>query len=179
MIAVNDKIVVRVDMKQKNCVKVGDTVLKTVHDFGTNYRERSPVVGEIVQGNDYVHPGQLAIFHHNHFYPPSPYYLYDDLYSVPFNKTVFGVLDGTDIRPMCGNIIGKRVQKSYDLEMPTDLKELYIDRLVVDHPGWTSYKKGQTLIIRPNSYYEIVYSVNNVVYKVHKTHEDWVVAYIK
>lgn len=179
MIAVNEKIIVRVDMKQKNFMKIGNTIVKTAHNFGTNYRERSPVVGQIVSGNKLLKEDQIAVFHHNHFYPPSPYHLQDDLYGVPFNQTIFGILDNDILKPICGNILGHRVCEETFLPVPVEHQKLYIDRIIVEDPGWTKYKKGQLLFIRPHSYYEIIYSINSVEYKIHKVHEDMVVGCVK
>lgn len=161
MMVTNDRILVQVNMKQKDEFTIGDITVKAALLYETNYREKSPVVGLIQQGNAYVKEGQIGIFHHNHFYRPSPYYLYDDLYSVPFNKTLFGVIDDQgEIQPMCGNIICQRVPIEYSLPVPVEHQKTHIDRALVVRPGDTPYKPRQLIFHRPHAGYDIVYNWN-------------------
>lgn len=176
---VNNKILVRVDMAQKDHISIGGIKVRTALPFEHNYREKSPVVGIIIEGNPYLKEGEIAIFHHNHFYPPSPYFLMDDLYSVPFNKTVFGVLDEKgDINPMCGNIISERVFMEYSIPVPVEHMKTHINRVKVINPGQTPYKPGQLIFHRPNAAYDIVYNWNGIEKRVTKVHEDMVVGMI-
>lgn len=180
MIPVNGKITVKVDMKQKNTFKLGDITVSTALKFETNYREKSPVVGLIIEGNRFIKPGQIAIFHHNHFYPPSPYFVQDDLFSVPFNQTVFGVLteDGK-IKPMCGNIICERIDIPTPLPVPIEHRKTYIDRVKVLDAGSQPYQPGQLIFHKPNAGYDIVYNYNGVEIRVTKVHSDFIVGYVK
>jgi hypothetical protein len=163
-------------MKQKDEFTIGGVTVKSALPFETNYREKSPVVGEIVQGNAYVKDGSLCIFHHNHFYQPSPYYLYDDLYSVPFNKTLFGTVDAQgELQPLCGNLICDRVPETYVLPVPIEHQKTHIDRAVVIRPGLAPYKSGQMIFHRPHAGYDIVYNWNGIVKRVTKVHEEMVV----
>ena len=177
--ATNDKIVVRVDMRQKDTITVGSVKVSAALKFEINYREKSPVVGEIIQGNRQLKAGQIAIFHHNHFYSPSPYFLYGDLYSVPFNRTIFAVLNSDgELMPVCGNILCNRVEIETAIPVPVDQRKKYIDRVIVTDPGWTVYRKGQLLFHTPNAAYEIVYNVNNIEKRIHKIHEEFIVGMI-
>jgi hypothetical protein len=172
----NDKVIVRVNMAQKDTILVGGIKVSTAMKFETNYREKSPVVAEIVQGNKYVKPGQIGLFHHNHFYPPSKYGLYDDLYSVPFNRTMFGTLDGEgNLNPMCENIICERVWIESTIPLPISERKTYIDRAICLDPGWTKYKKGQLLFHRLNAGYDIVYNWNGIEKRVTKIHAEFIV----
>lgn len=180
MRATHDRIIVAVNMKQKDEFTIGEITVKAALLYETNYREKSPVVGLIQQGNAYVKEGQIGIFHHNHFYRPSPYYLYDDLYSVPFNKTLFGVIDDQgEIQPMCGNIICQRVPIEYSLPVPIEHQKTHIDRALVTRPGDTSYKPGQLIFHRLNAGYDIVYNWNKIEKRVTKIHEEMVVGVVK
>jgi hypothetical protein len=172
----NGKLIVRVNMAQKNTWQIAGTTMKIANLYQTNHREKEPVLGEIVEGNKIIRPGRVCIFHHNNFAPPSPFFLYGDLFSVPYNKTVFGILysDGT-IRPLCGNILCNRVDIESNIPLPSEQKERYIDRVIVTNPGDTSYKAGQLLFTRPYAFYEIVYNIGGTEYRVHKIHEDNVV----
>lgn len=173
--AANSKIIVRVDPNQKNEIKIGGITMTAALLFENNYREKSPVVGVIVNGNEYLKEGQVALFHHNHFHMPSPYWIGDTLFSVPFNKTIFGVLDENgEITPMCGNIICERVPIEYAIPVPIEERKEYIDRVIVENGGETEYKKGDYLFTRPHSYYQIVYHWNNIEKRIHKVHESMV-----
>ncbi|HEX2608728.1 MAG TPA: hypothetical protein VHK91_15200, partial [Flavisolibacter sp.] len=66
--AANSKLIVRVDPTQKNEIKIGGVIMTAALLFENNYREKSPTVGVIVQGNEYLKEGDVALFHHNHFY---------------------------------------------------------------------------------------------------------------
>lgn len=176
MKAANDRIIVKVNMKQKDFMEIGGVKFRMAQLFETNYREKSPVVAEVVNGNKYVREGQVLCCHHNHFYPPSPYFLYEDLYSIPFNQTIFGILDTEGVlTPLCGNILCDRLEVETPLPLPPEQRTLYKDRVVVTNPGWTRYNTGQLLFHTPNAAYEIVYSVNSVESRIHKVHEEFII----
>lgn len=176
MIAVHDRLIVRVNMAQKDTMIVGGIKVSTALKFEINYREKSPVVAEIVQGNKFLHQGQIILNHHNHYQPPSPYYLENDLFSIPFNLTVFGVLDERGLlRPMCGNMICERVEIPSLLPIPVEQRKTYIDRVVVVDPGWTKHKPGSLLFHRKNAGYDIVYNWQGIERRITKVHENQVV----
>lgn len=159
MKAVNNKVLVRVDMRQKDCMIIGDTIVKTAWGFGTNYRERSPVVCQFAEKTKLFRKGDIAICHHNNFYDPSPYHLEGDLFSVPVNKTIFGVLDSEgNMTPVMGNMICKTIPVPSLLPLPRDQQKDFINRYEIVEPGWTHYKKGQIIFTRPYSGYLIVYT---------------------
>lgn len=179
MRATHDRIIVQVDMRQKDEFTVGGVTVKAALPFETNYREKSPVVGLILQGNAYVKEGQLGIFHHNHFYSPSPYYLYDDLYSVPFNKTLFGIIDDHgEIQPMCGNIICQRVPIEYAIPVPAEQCKTHIDRALVVRPGDAPYRAGQLIFHRLNAGYDIVYNWNKSEKRITKVDSKMVIGVV-
>jgi hypothetical protein len=174
-IPVNQKIIVRVNMKQKDEIKVGDTLVKMALKYEKNHREKSPVVAEVVHGNDLIKTGQIICTHHNHFYPPSPYFLYDDLFSIPCNKTIFGVFDSAGhLIPVCGNMVCQTVDIETPLPVPPEQRKKHIDRYVIQDPGWTVYKKEQTVFTRPYSGYEIVYVWQNIERRVIKVDSEMV-----
>lgn len=174
--AANSKIIVRVDPTQKNEIKVGGVVMTTALLFENNYREKSPTVGVIVRGNEFLKKGDVALFHHNHFYMPSPYWIGDNLFSVPFNKTVFGTLDEDgSITPMCGNIICQREPIEYNMLVPVEERKTYTDRALVVNPGETPYEWGQIIFHRPHAGYDIVYNWGGKERRVTKVHEEMVI----
>lgn len=179
MIPVNGKILVRCNMKQKNEMIVGGVRVRCAQNYQTNYRERSPVVCLVEKGNRQVNSGEIIIAHHNTFYTPSPYHLQDDLFAIPFAKTLFAKIsiDG-NLTPICGNILCDRVDIETPLPIPPEYRKKHIDRVTVTNPGSTLYKCGQLLFTRPHSYYEIVYMWNDIETRIHKVHEGMVVALI-
>src|SRR3954471_15778654 len=107
--AANSKIVVSANMDQKEFTRINGVELRMANLFESNYREKSPVVCTVVQGNEHVLPGDVLIVHHNTLYHPSPYYLQDDLFAIPFAKTIFAkISDDGLLIPVCGNIMCDR-----------------------------------------------------------------------
>lgn len=148
--------------------------------FENNYREKSPTVGVIVRGNEFLKEGDVALFHHNHFYQPSPYWIGSDLFSVPFNKTVFGVLseDG-EIEPMCGNMICERMPVEYTMPVPVEQQKTHVDRALVIDPGDEPYEPGQIIFHRPSAGYDIVYNWLGEERRRTKVHEGMIIGVVK
>lgn len=175
---VNKKILVRVNILQKDTMIVGGIELSTATRFDTNYRERSPVIAEVVTGNHILKLGDIIVCHHNSFYLPSPYHLEDDLFSIPFGKTIFAkVSKNGKLSAICGNILGERVLVKTDLELPPEHQTKYVDRLFVTDKGWSSYRNGSTILCRPNAPYDIVYNFKGIENRVTKVPEDQVVGF--
>jgi hypothetical protein len=174
----NKKIIVRVQMAQKDTMKLGDLIVRTATKYETNYREKSPVVAEVVEGNKIVRNGQIILCHHNHFYPPSPYYLDGDRFAIPANQTIFCIVhhDG-GIHPVYGNMICKRVQIPSTIPLPPEQVKTYNDRVIVVNPGSTQYKAGDLLFHRVSASYDIVYNINKVENRITKLHEEWVIGF--
>lgn len=180
MKATNNKVIVRVDMAQKNAMYIGDVLVKTALAYEKNFRERSPVIGQIMEDNRYLSKGQLAIFHHNHFYEPSPYYLQDDLFSVPLNKTIFATLDSQGLAsPVFGNVFCKTIPIPSEIDLPPDHKKDYINKYEIVDPGWTKYRPGQIIFTRPYSGYEIVYNWGGDERRVIKVDSEMICGVVK
>lgn len=172
MIQPEDRIIVRVNMAQKNEFTIGGVIFKTAMRYEVNYREKSPVVASVVSGNNILQEGDIILCHHNHFYPPSPYYLYDDLYSIPFNKTIFCRLFDNRFVPICGNIIGTRCL----LENQTsEEKKYHKDRIKVTDGGSTGYKERDLIFTRPSAPYDIVYIIDKIEHRITKVPADQVI----
>jgi hypothetical protein len=180
MIPTNNKIIVRVNLKQKDFMEIGGVTIRMALPFENNYREKSPVIAEVVQGNEQIRRGQLICTHHNHFYSPSPYYLMDDLYSIPFNKTIFGIfgIDGR-LEPTCGNMICEKIDIETAIPLPIEQRKKHIDRYSIKNPGWTKYKIAQTIFTRPDSGYEIVYIWQNIENRVVKVDSEMICGILK
>lgn len=175
MKAANNKIIVRVKNDQKDLMQIGDVLVQMALSYEKNYRERSPVIAEVVSGNEFVKSGDILLCHHNLFYLPSPFHLYDDLFSISWNSTIFAKIGsrGTLI-PISGNMFCDRIDIETEFPLPPELCEKYTDKVVVIDGGETGYKNGDILFTRPYSYYEIVYTINGVQKRVHKCHKDMV-----
>lgn len=165
----NNKILVKVYDDQKKYFYINNTEVQSANSYEKNYREKSPIIAEVVVGNDSLFSGDIIVCHHNTFYLPSPYHLYGEYFSIPFNKIVFAKLnqDGS-LTPIGGNIFCDRVDIKTYLPLPTEQIKQYIDRVICTDPGTTDFKEGQLLFTRPYSYYEIVYVVDGVKHRIHK-----------
>lgn len=180
MIATNGKILVRVNLKQKDETAIDGVVLKMANSFNANYRERSPVLAEVVEPKEPLKKGDIIVCHHNHFYDPSPYHVQDDLYSIPFNHTIFAkVTKKGNLKPLFGNILGERIVKKTELELPPEHQEKYIDRIKITDKGWTSYDNGSVVITRKNAPYDIVYNFNGIERTITKIPADQICAILK
>ncbi len=175
MQAVNSRLIVEVDMSQKDSMIVCGTVVSSAIKFETNYREKSPVIAKVISGNTRIKNGQYIICHHNHFYSPSPYQIEDNIFSIPYNKTIFATISiKGKLKAVCGNILGSKIP------IPNSMKnETYIDRILVKDKGWTSYKNGSVILCRHNAPYDIVYNFEGVEYRVTKVNQEQVCGIIK
>lgn len=180
MKAVNNRIVVKVNMEQKETMIIGGITLSTATKFDSNYREKSPTVAEVIEGNNVLKSGDIIVCHHNHFYSPSPYQLEDNLFSIPFNKTIFAKVNKKGkLSAICGNVLGERVIIKNELEVSSEHQKKYIDRILLTDKGWTSYKNGSTVICRPNAPYDIVINWNGEERRITKVDSDMIVGYLK
>lgn len=180
MLLVNDRILVRVDMKQKNSMKIGDVLVSTAMKYENNHREKSPVIAEVIEGNKWVKSGSIILCHHNHFYPPSPYFVMQDQYSIPANHTIFALLnnDGT-IKPVYWNLIVERIPIETQLPLPPELRKTYGDRGKIIDGGWTKYKPGDLVLTRPSACYDIVYIFGDIETRITKINSEMVCAVVK
>jgi hypothetical protein len=121
MTPTNNKILVRCDLNQKDSILIGDKVFSMALLFESNYREKSPVLCTVVEGNEIMFEGDVLLCHHNLFYSPSPYHVEDDLYSIPFSSVIFAKirLDGS-LFPVCGNLLCDRVGIPTTFSLPSD-----------------------------------------------------------
>lgn len=177
---VNGKIMVSVNMKQKDEMKIGDITIKMGLKFDNNYREKSPVIAKVERGNGYLKPGELIICHHNHFYHPSPYFLYDIYYSIPVNHTIFAIIheDGS-LTPTYGNLLGDRIDIESTVLLPVDQRKKYTDRIIITQSSNTQYWPTQTVFTRPSAPYDIVYNFGGVIKRVTKVNSEMVCGVLK
>jgi hypothetical protein len=180
MKSVNDRIIVRVNMAQKNEMLIGGVKVRTALKYENNHREKSPVIAEVLSGNRWVKDGQTILCHHNHFYPPSPYFLQDDQFSIPANHTIFAILnkDGT-VNPVYWNVIAERIPIETPAPLPPELRKSYTDRGKILDGGWTKYETGDLVFTRPSAPYDIVYIFGDIEKRITKINSEMICAVVK
>lgn len=58
---VKDRIIVKVNMAQKNEIIVGGVKVRTALKYENNHREKSPVIAEVIEGNRWVKTGKESL----------------------------------------------------------------------------------------------------------------------
>ncbi len=153
------RIIVYCDLEQKGTILVAGKSFHCVPKFATNYREKSPVVAVVKDGNGKIPNETIIIAHYTYFYGDSHYALGDGLFSIPFSENIFCTIDNQgNAHSIGGNIIAQRVEKKLpgDLRQPPANYKNYKDRLIIlsDGEGFTA---GQMVFTIPLSDHEIVY----------------------
>lgn len=180
MIPTNGKIIVSVDLEQKSKMLIGGQEFFTATKFETNYRERSPTIATVVDGNGIVNSGDILLCHHNLFYLPSPYHLGGNEYSIPFSKVIFAkIKEGGVLEPMCGNVLVERVPIKYIMEVPVEMQKTYDTIYDIINAGYTRYKAGQRIFTRPSSGYTIVYNIGGEEKRAVKVDSDMICGVLK
>lgn len=154
----NNKILVSVNLDQKESITINGVEFKTALPFEKNYRERSPTIATVIKGNNIVKDGDILLCHHNLFYLPSPYHLFDNVYSIPFSSILFCKigLDG-NLTPICGNLLVNRIPIETSIPLPIEQQQTYKYKYKVTLNSNTPYEKGLTIFTRPSAGYDIVY----------------------
>ncbi len=180
MMPVNARVIVRVDMGQKDYMVIGEIKVIMAQKYETNYRYKAPVIAEVVNGNEDIKKGDYLLCHHNHFYHPSPYHLQDDLYSIPANHTIFAILhpDG-ELSPVYGNVMADKVEIETVLPVPAEYRTFHKDRGLILDGGWTKFKPGDLVFTRPSAIYEICYIWGSEERRVCKINSEMICAVVE
>lgn len=194
MKAIKGKILVKAYNNQKESIQIKGVGGKMIElwvgkKYVTNYRERNPVICEVIDNASkyyYIKTGDLLLIHHNYLSDPmtNPFCIeYDPqtgmgLYSFVANNNIFCKLakDGKAI-PVCENIIAERIKnpiKTSLIIVPDTVKQEHSDRVKVlavaqdlERP-----KIGETVFIHKYADYEICYTFNKKEYSVIKVFHD-------
>lgn len=179
MLAPQGHIIVKVDHNQKDVAKICGNVLKTGKDYNENFRERNPVIAEVVDGFGEITKGSFIVCNYNYFDLDSPLQLTDDLYAIPVNEEIFAIVkeNGT-LKPIQGNVLVERVTKDTPLLIPEELKQPHNSRGII-LTNTKGYTKGQFIFWLPMADYEICYYWNGEEKTAIKIHESEIVGYIK
>lgn len=176
----NNRVLVRVDLAQKDTMMIEGVKFVMATKYETNYREKSPVIAQVVDGNDRLNKGDFLLCHHNHFHDPSPYHLYGDLYSIPANHTIFAILHPSgELSPVYGNVLASKVEVETILPVPDEYRELHKDRGVILDGGWTIFKPSDLVFTRPSAIYEIVYNFGLNEHRICKINSEMICAVVE
>lgn len=179
MIAVNERVIVRVDMGQKDFMLIGETKVMMAQKYETNYRLKAPVIAEVVNGNEYLKTGEFLLCHHNHFHLPSPYFLQGDLFSIPANHTTFAILQPSgELSPVYGNVLAAKVEVETPIPVPPEYRTFHTDRGLILDGGWTGFQPGDLVFTRPSAIYEIVYIYGEIEKRVCKINSEMICAVV-
>jgi hypothetical protein len=170
---VNNKIIVSVNLSQKDTMIINGKALSTALKFEKNYREKSPTIAKVIEGNDTLKEGDILLTHHNLFQEHSPYHLQDDLYAVPFSKVLLAKIDKDgNILPICGNLICSRIPIKSSLDLPPEYQKTEDKKYkVIDGTG-TKYTTNDIVLTRPSAGYDIVYIWGGIEKRVTKVDQD-------
>lgn len=176
---IKNSILVRVDLSQQDERVIGGMMLNSARRYNDNFRERNPVIGEVVEGNDDIKSGSWIVCNYNYFDEESPLQMTDDLFSVPVDEQIFAIIneDGS-LYPVQGNVLVERVTKETKVELPEELRKPYTGRgiVVVDAE---EYIKDQFVFWLRMADYEIVYKWKGKELRAIKVHKDEIIGYIK
>lgn len=122
-------IIVSVDLQQKDRAIVGGNSIFTAYRYSTNYRDKAPVVAQIVEGTKELPSGKWIVCNYCYFDWGSQYHLYDNLFAIPIDQELFAFIeDDGELTPICGNLLVERITKETIIDIPDDLKKEYWDR---------------------------------------------------
>lgn len=179
MLATNGNILVRVNLSQNEDAIIGGNKLKTGSRYNENFREKNPVVAEVLDGLGEIKTGSCIVCNYNYFDEDSPLQLSDDTYSIPVDEEIFAIIndDGT-LKPVQGNVLVERISKDSPLPLPEELKKPHANQGVVMSNS-EGYFKGQYIFWLPYADYVIQYTWNDEVRTGIKIHKSEITGYLK
>lgn len=179
MIAIQNSIVVKVDANQKNKYLLRETLIKSGKQYSENYRERTPVVAEIIDGVGELKTGRFIVTAYTCFDEDSQYLLFDNTYSIPVDEQIFALIeeDGS-LTPVNGNLIVERQQIKTKFILPEELRKNHIDRGTV-LKGCDGFNTGDFIFWLRFSDYGILYTWNNIERSAIKIYKDEIVGILK
>ncbi len=179
MIPPQGHITVKVDLQQKDETTIGGSNIKTGRNYNENFRERNPVIAEVVDGLGEIKTGCFIVCNYNYFDTDSPLQITDNIFAIPVNEEIFAIVreDGT-LKPVCGNILVERVTKETKIELPEELKKPHTNQGIVSVNS-EGYFNGQYIFWLQMADYEIVYQWKGVEHRAIKVHKSEIVGYLK
>jgi len=180
MKAAANQIIVSVDLAQKEQARIGNNTILTGRRYSANFREKNPVVCQIVEGTDELPAGKWLVCNYCYFDWGSQYHISDNLYSIPIDQELFAFIEGDgELTPICGNLLVERVDKETKIELPPELKKQFWDRGIVKNvsTGNTLPQIGQFIFWLFAADYGIWYTWNGIERERIKIHESEIIGY--
>lgn len=171
----DDNIVVKCFFDQNKFQELAGRELQIAHRYNENYREKNPVICEVIEGNEQISKGVLLVCQYHHFEPESFYLMEANtefgLFAIPCDDSIFGFLDDTgELHPLNGNVIGFRLQEPPNMSgMPEHMIQQYHNRLQIKEAMY-GFKKNSIIFINQYADYEIVYTFNKIEHRLIKVH---------
>lgn len=151
-------ILVSVDPTQNKEILISGKKLLAQKRYNINYREKNPVVCKVLKGFGDITEGMFLVCNYSHFEEESPWFIGDNLYSIPVDISIIGRIDEDgNLHPMCGNVFVSRILKEHKIEIPKDFEKPQINHgfVAVSGEGW---EKGQEIFWYNMSDYHIFYT---------------------
>lgn len=168
-------IIVKCVFGQNTINDIGGKELWIGQQYNPNFRERNPVICEVIEGNEDISSGTFLVCQYHHFEPDS-FYLVEStneygIFAIPYDESIFGWLDDNGIlHPLNGNIIGIRPSEPPSLiGMPEHLISQYHNRILISESMY-GFKSGSILFTYDYGTYEVVYTFKNNEYRAIKAH---------
>lgn len=179
MKSANNRLLVSVDLNQKSQFIIGDRLLLSGRKYSDNFREKVPVVAEVLEDIGEFKKGQFIVTSYTHFDIESPYLVEKNIYSIPIDELILAIIDEYGgLIPVCGNLICERIRKEYSLFMPPELIKNHDDRGIVLR-GTSGYKNGDFIFWLPMSDYEICYTFKGKEKRAIKVYKDEIVGILE
>lgn len=170
-------IIVKVDLAQKDKIRIGENTIHTGYRYSQNHREKNPVVAQIIEGTEELPAGKWLVCNFCYFDWSSQYYMYDDLFSIPIDQELFAFIeDDGELIPICGNLLVERITKKTIIDIPDDLKKEYWDRGIIKK-GYGEWQNGQFILWLFAADYGIRYTWNGVEKERIKIHESEIIGF--
>lgn len=175
---IKGNIIVKVLLDQNAEAKIGGIIMKTARRYSENFREKNPVIAEVIEGCDGLESGSIIVCNYNLFDEESPLQLIEDTFSIPADEEIFATVnDDGELTPLFGNVFASRVTKNTPLPLPEELKKPHVNQGVV-LSGGNGYLKDQYIFWLPYADYEIVYYWKGEERRVIKVHKSEITGYL-
>lgn len=152
-----NSILVRCDKEQKSRLSIAGQDFLTPKQYSRSWRERTPVVCEVIQGTAEIPNGTFLLCSFTRFDENSPLWIQDDLYALPLDELIFASIneDGS-LNPLFDNVFVERIMIPIPIKIPDDLEKPYFTQGYVAQDT-VGFKKGQHIIWLPFSDYLNIY----------------------
>ncbi len=179
MKGVSGSIIVYCDTSQKEEAIIAGNKLKTGKKYNENFRERNPVIAEVITGTAHIPKGAYIICNYSHFDLESPYEISHGTYSIPVDGEIYVIInsDGS-LTPICGNVLVERINQESIIDLPLELKRPHTNRGILLN-DFENMEVNDFVFWLPYSDYQICYTWNGEERTALKIHSSEIVGYLK